>query len=46
MLCIGDDLSNLHDRWPDEDETVLLSLKLQFSFMDQDQDGLVTIKNM
>lgn len=43
---IGDDLSSLHERWPDEDEAVLLSLKLQFSYMDEDQDGLVSVKKM
>ena len=45
-LCTGDDLSTLHERWPDEDEGVLLSLKLQFSYMDEDQDGLVAVKKM
>jgi len=44
--CTDDDLSSLRDRWPDEDEAVLLSLKLQFSYMDEDQDGLVAVKKM
>ncbi|XP_065909819.1 uncharacterized protein [Dysidea avara] len=39
----NDSLSGLHDRWPNENDVVLLSLKLQFSYMDDDQDGLVDV---